>query len=190
MDANCGFWQSRLQKESALLTTFISSFGRFCFNRLWFSVTSAPEYFQKYMSVSSDCTIFMMDDVIIYGRNWEEHDFRLIAVLEHLQQANVTLNIDECKLSINCVRFLGHIVDGSGIHPHPQKLEATQMMPTSKPPSEVRRFLGMANQLGKFLPSLAEMSKSLWDLLSKKQHMELGWTTDESFPCYQEGAQF
>ena len=101
------------------------------------------------MSVSSDCTIFMMDNVLIfYGRNREEHDFRLIAVLEHLQQANVTLNKDECKLSINCVKFLGHIIDGSGIHPHPQKLEATQMMPTPKPPSEVCRFLGMANQLG------------------------------------------
>ena len=100
------------------------------------------------MGVSSDCTIFMMDNVLIfYGRNREEHDFRLIAVLEHLQQANVTLNEDECKLSINCVRFLGHIIDGSGI-PHPQKLEATQMMPTPKPPSEVCRFLGMANQLG------------------------------------------
>ena len=51
--------------------------------------------------------------------------------------------------------------------PRPTKVEAIQMMPTPKSPLEVCRFSGMANQLGKFLPSLAEMSKSLWDLFSK-----------------------
>ena len=105
---------------------------------------------------------------LIYGRNQEEHDCRLTAVLQRLQQENVTLNKDKCKFSVNCVRFLGHIIDSSGICPDPQKVEAIQMMPTPKSPLEVCRFLGIANQLGKFLPSLAEMSKSLWDLFSKK----------------------
>ena len=56
-------------------------------------------------------TICMMDDVLIYGSTQEEHDFRLTAVLERLQQANVTLNNDKCKFSVNRVRFLGHIID-------------------------------------------------------------------------------
>ena len=48
-------------------------------------------------------------------------------------------------------------------------------MPAPKSPSDVRRFLGMANQLGKFLPTLAEMSKPLRDLLSKNNM----WRWDE-----------
>ena len=47
LDTNSGFWQVHLQKDSALLTTFITPFGRFCFNRLPFGITSAPEHFQK-----------------------------------------------------------------------------------------------------------------------------------------------
>ena len=47
LDANSGFWQIELTKESSLLTTFITPFGRYCFNRLPFGITSAPEYFQK-----------------------------------------------------------------------------------------------------------------------------------------------
>ena len=31
LDANTGFWQIKLSGESALYTTFITSFGRFCF---------------------------------------------------------------------------------------------------------------------------------------------------------------
>ena len=48
--ANSGFWQIPLANDSALLTTFITPFGRFCFNRLPFGITSAPEHFQRRMS--------------------------------------------------------------------------------------------------------------------------------------------
>lgn len=34
--------------------------------------------------------------------------------------------------------------------------------------SELRSFLGMVNQVGKFIPQLAEKDKALRDLLSKK----------------------
>ena len=50
IDANSGFWQIELSKQSSLLTTFITPFGRFCFNRLPFGISSAPELFQKRMS--------------------------------------------------------------------------------------------------------------------------------------------
>ena len=44
-DAASGFWQIRLCRESAKLTTFITPFGRYYFNRLPFGITSAPEIF-------------------------------------------------------------------------------------------------------------------------------------------------
>ena len=40
LDANSGFWQIGLSAESARLTTFITPFGRFCFNRLPFGISS------------------------------------------------------------------------------------------------------------------------------------------------------
>ena len=50
LDANSGFWQIPLSTESALLTTFITPFGCYCFHRLPFGITSAPEHFQRRMS--------------------------------------------------------------------------------------------------------------------------------------------
>ena len=41
--------------------------------------------------------------------------------------------------------------------------------------TEVRRFLGMANQLSKFTPNLADLTKPLWNLLSKQNQ----WTWGE-----------
>ena len=70
LDANSGFWQVPLDDESKLLTTFITPSGRFCFNRLPFGITSAPEVFQRTMSnilEGLDGVICHTDDVLIHG---------------------------------------------------------------------------------------------------------------------------
>ena len=46
LDANSGFWQIPLHSDSRPLTTFLTPFGRYCFNRLPFGITSALEHFQ------------------------------------------------------------------------------------------------------------------------------------------------
>eukprot|EP00731_Ephydatia_muelleri_P037371 Em0452g6a len=50
LDANSGFWQIPLSEDSRLLTTFVTPFGRYCFNKLPFGISFAPEHFQKVMS--------------------------------------------------------------------------------------------------------------------------------------------
>ena len=75
LDANSGFWQIPLDRESALLTTFITPFGRYCFHRLPFGITSAPEHFQRRMSdllAGLEGVVCMMDDILIHGRSMEE----------------------------------------------------------------------------------------------------------------------
>ena len=50
LDTNGGFWQIPLSINSQLLTTFLTSHGRFCFNKLPFGILCTPELFQKRMS--------------------------------------------------------------------------------------------------------------------------------------------
>ena len=66
-----------LSPESLPLTTFITPFGRFCFHRLPFGITSAPEYFQRQMSEmlkDHDGVLCLMDDVLVYGKTESEHN--------------------------------------------------------------------------------------------------------------------
>eukprot|EP00731_Ephydatia_muelleri_P000002 Em0001g2a len=114
LDANSGFWQIKLSESSSPLTNFITPFGRFCFQRLPFGITSAPVIFQKRMSeilLGLDGVVCMMDDVLIFGPNQEIHDMRLKAVLQRVKSAGVTLNRDKCVFSQSSVKFLGQIVD-------------------------------------------------------------------------------
>ena len=45
VDANSGFWQIPLAKDLQLMTTFITPHGRYCFQKLPFGISSAPELY-------------------------------------------------------------------------------------------------------------------------------------------------
>ena len=180
LDANSGFWQIPLARESALLTTFITPFGRFCFIRLPFGITSAPELFQKRMSSilgGMDGVVCLIDDILAFGTTRVEHDRRLDQVLKRLLSAGLTLNAGKCEFSKTEIRFLGHVVSNQGISPDPEKMKAITLFPEPKDVGDIRRFLGIINQLSKFSPHIAHETKPLRDLLSKKNSWV--WGTDQ-----------
>lgn len=184
LDANSGFWQIPLAEDSRHLTTFITPFGRFCFNKLPFGISSAPELFQKRMSAILEGlsgVLCLLDDILVFGRDQKEHDSRLTAALQRVRDAGVTLNRDKCEFSKSRLTFLGHIVDKDGISADPEKTSAIRDMATPTNITELRRFMGMANQLGKFSPNIATLSQPLRELLSSKRAWHWGPAQEEAF---------
>ena len=167
LDANSGFWQLLLDEESKLLTTFITPQGRFAFNRIPFGISSAPEIFIRTISVilqGLDGVICHMDDILVFASNEAEHDDRLWKVLQRLQGAGLTLN-EKCEFGKKSIRFLGHVIDRTGVRADEQKLEAIQKFPAPTNTTELRRFTGMVNQLGKFVPNLPQLTAPICYLL-------------------------
>ncbi|BES97121.1 Hypothetical Protein NTJ_09935 [Nesidiocoris tenuis] len=184
MDARMGFWQIPLARQSRLLTTFITPFGRYCFNRLPFGISSAPEHFQRRVLEILDglegCVV-MMDDILVYGENVKSHDERLKAVLTRLQQNGVTLNHEKCEFRKNSVTFLGHEVSSNGIRPDKTKIKAIKDIPAPKDLPELRRFLGMYNYLSKFIGMSAHISQPLRELLKSSSDYVWGQPQEEAF---------
>ena len=84
LDANSSFWQTYLSEDSGLLTTFITPFGRYAFNKLPFGISSAPEIYQRCMNrilEGLEGVVCQMDDILVFGRDEKEHCERLIKVL-------------------------------------------------------------------------------------------------------------
>ena len=184
LDANSGFWQIPLAKESKLLTMFITPFGRFCFNKLPFGISSAPEIFQCHMNkVLSGLqgVLCHVDDILVYGKDSTEHESRLQATLERIREAGITLNESKCCFYQSCVSFLGHVIDKDGISPDPKKTAAILNMTPPSSITELRRFMGMVNQMSKFSPNIAHISKPLRELLSSKTSWTWSATQDEAF---------
>ena len=85
----------------------------------------------------------------------------------------MTLNSEKCEFAQPSVKFLGHVIDGQGIQPDPNKVSAIQQFSTPTNVSDVRRFLGMVNQ---FSPNLADLTQPMRELLVK----ENAWISDEA----------
>ena len=171
IDANSGFWQEKLAENSQLLTTFLTPFGRYCFQRLPFGLKSAPERFQKRMLNELDGlegAICIMDDILVHGKTQKEHDERFEAVLTRLIRARITLNPEKCEFSRKQLKFAGHSLSAQGIGPDPDKTAAIEKMERPQNVAELRRFLGMINHQQKFIENLSEKTMPLRDLLSSK----------------------
>ena len=184
IDANSGFWQEKLAENSQLLTTFLTPFGRYCFQRLPFGLKSAPERFQKRMLnelEGLEGVICIMDDILVHGKTQKEHDERLEAVLTRLIRARITLNPEKCKFSRKQLKFAGHSLSAQGIGPDPDKTAAIEKMERPQNVAELRRFLGMINHQQKFIENLSEKTMPLRDLLSSKNEWHWGQAQEESF---------
>uniref|UniRef100_A0A8C5EHT7 Reverse transcriptase/retrotransposon-derived protein RNase H-like domain-containing protein n=1 Tax=Gouania willdenowi TaxID=441366 RepID=A0A8C5EHT7_GOUWI len=86
-----------------------------------------------------------------------------------------------CEFSKDKIVFVGHCVTAKGVSPEPNKVKATMEMPEPTNAEGVRRIMGMANYLAKFLPHLASYTKSLKDLLSGKNKWCWGVQQKEAF---------
>ena len=142
LDANSGFWQIPLSQSSRLLTTFIAPTGRYCFNKIPFGISSAPEHFQRRMSellTGLQGVLCHMDDVLVFGQDQAEHDLRLEAVLRRVEEAGATLNPEKCEFNRESLTFLGHVIDATGIRADPGKTEAVMRMSPSARSEEVPR---------------------------------------------------
>ena len=188
LDCNSGFHQLPLAKESQLLTTFITPFGRYCYQRLPFGISSGPEIFHREMShilAGIPGVVVDIDDILVGGRTQEELDGRVKQVLNKLTEAGVTLN-EKCVFSTDTVKFLGHIISPNGIQIDPEKVKAIRSLPQPQNISDLRRFLGMTNQVNKFTEKNADMTKPLRDLLKKDNDWIWGPDQERAFQSVKE----
>ncbi|UYV67652.1 K02A2.6-like [Cordylochernes scorpioides] len=178
LDANSGFWQFGLAKESQKLTTFITPFGRFFFKRIPFGITLAPEIIQRKMTQllgKIEGVVCFMDDIVVYGSSLEEHNERVRQVLKKIKEEGMTLNPEKCQFGVKTVKFLGHTLSSEGLFIDEEKLDAITKMEAPRSTKELKSFLGMVNYLGKFIPNLADKLQPLNSLLSTKNE----WVWDE-----------
>ncbi|KAJ8340717.1 hypothetical protein SKAU_G00353500 [Synaphobranchus kaupii] len=134
-------FQVPLAEESSLLTNFITPFGRYAFNRLPFGISSAPEHFQRRMTQmleGCDGVLCHADDILVYGRDQEEHNKRLHRVLKKLEEEGLTLN-EKCEFSKDSMIFVGY-----GITPDPDKVKAILEMPEPSCVADIRRVMAKA----------------------------------------------
>ena len=77
IDLKSAYHQVPIKEKDRDITAFITHLGLFRYKRLPFGLANAPSIFMKIMNnIFRSCPglVCYLDDILVYGRNQEEHD--------------------------------------------------------------------------------------------------------------------
>ena len=172
------YQQLPLDDDSKKLLVVNTPRGLFQYTRLPYGVSTAPAIFQSVMDriLHGLPVACYLDDILIVAKTEEEHDELLEKTLERLEKAGVRLSQEKCEFRLSELRYLGHRIDATGIHPTSEKVQAIKKAPVPQTVSQLRVFLGLVNYYSKFIPQTATLLTLLYKLLEKNCHWE--WTEE------------
>ena len=179
VDCVAGYHQIEIAKESRNYTTFILESGRYRFLRSPMGLNTSGDAFCEATDRAfehREGTVKLVDDGLTGAKDLTQLRDRMRELLNSCREYNIILSKKKFTIGIR-VKFAGHIVGYDGTKPDPEKIQAIQDFPSPKSITEVRSFMGLANQLGSFIPDLAQMAQPI-QALTKKETPFL-WSADQ-----------
>ena len=159
---------SELNKTSRYVMTFVCHKGLYRYKRLNYGISSVSELFQRILQqILQDIRNCknIVDDIIIYADNHEDHDKVLKIVLTRLREKNLTLNKNKCELNKSELKFIGHVLSKFGIQIDEAKVKAVRDAEPPKNANEVLSFLRLVTFCAKFIRNYATIAEPLRKLI-------------------------
>ena len=113
LDLASGYWQVAMDEAAHDKTAFSTYSGLYEFTKMPFGLVNAPATFQRLMEnmlaglVREGCLIYL-DDILVTGKTFEEHNRNLRKVLVRLREAGLRLKPKKCFFAQLEVEYLGH----------------------------------------------------------------------------------
>ncbi|GJW07737.1 putative reverse transcriptase domain-containing protein [Tanacetum coccineum] len=191
IDLRSGYHQLRVHEDDIPKTAFRTRYGHFEFTVIPFGLTNAPTVFMDLMNrvcrpYLDKFVIVFIDDILIYSKTREEHVEHLRLVLELLKKEKLYAKFSKCEFRLRDVQFLGHVINGNGIHVDPSKIEAVRNWKAPRTPSEVCSFLRLVGYYRRFIENFSKIAKSLTILTQKCKNLEWGEEQELAFQTWKD----
>jgi len=155
-----------------------------------FGISSDPEEFQRRLQAALhglEGVSVVADDILVFGCGdsdetaRQDHDGKLVNLLERAREKQLKFNSNKLRLHMKELQYIGHRLTTQGVKPDPAKVAAIKEMAEPTSAQEVRRFLGMANYLSRFLPSLSQISELHRKLTEQEAAFHWGSNEEAAF---------
>ena len=170
LDAVHGYFQIPLDEASSYMTTFLLPSGRYRYLRAPMGLSASGDEFCQRSDRAIEGLEYcqkIVDDILITAETEDQLLERVREVLQRCREHGMT--ISEKKLEVGqSVKFAGHVVGVDGVRPDPERLAAIKDFPSPTNLTQLRSFLGLANQLSSFVPDTAHCTVKMRQLMKKQ----------------------
>jgi hypothetical protein len=186
LDLNSAYLQIGLDENSRQYTAFLFETTVYQYKRVPYGFRNSLSAFIRAMKLTLGAemdayVVFYVDDILIYSKSFEEHVTHLDTVLNKLTKAGFTLNIKKCQFCRKEIKFLGHIINKSGVSTDPERVEAIRNYPVPQNRKQLRQFLGICNFHSRFIVGYVNYAASLYPLLKQDSNWEWNSEKQEAF---------
>jgi hypothetical protein len=170
LDLNSAYNQLELDPNCRDITVFATHIGFFRYKRLNFAISSAAEEFQKTIEdVVGDIqqNTNLSDDIIVFGKDEDDHDRVLHKVLKRLEENGLTLNTEKSKFRQRALDFFGLNFSEEGVKLSQSKIDALLNAAKPRDVKELKSLTGLVSYSSKFIEDAASLLQPFHDLLKK-----------------------
>ena len=184
LDLRSGYHQLMLHPDSRAVVTFSTPWGNYRPKRLVFGAKASQDLFDDMMfKIFGDIPMCMnqRDDILIGGRNMDEHNKTLEAVFQKAKDFGITFNLEKCQFGVEELEFYGYRFTKEGLKPTLDKVKAVKDSRCPETKEAVRSFLGMTGYLSKFIPRYTSLTAPLRKLTQKAVRFHWGIEEQTAF---------
>ena len=192
MDLTSGFFQAAISAESSAFTAFVTKNKVYQWTRVPMGITAAPSYFQRVIStqvlgglVGHICEVYI-DDIIVWGDSEESFLRNLETVLTRFKEHGITVNPEKCKLGLEAIEYVGHVINRDGIHFTREKLDSVVNFPLPTTKRDLKAFICLVNYFRDHLKDASVIMRPLDALVCKYHPKELVDWNEEAIDAYEE----
>ena len=143
LDGYSGYFQIAIALEDQEKTTFTCPFGIYAYKCMPFGLCNVPTTFQRCMlnifnEMVERIMEAFMDDLIVYGKTFDNCLLNLKKVLKRCIEKDLVLNWEKCHFMSTSGIVLGHIISREGIQVDPTKIELISKLPSPNTDNGVR----------------------------------------------------
>ncbi|GKA43090.1 putative reverse transcriptase domain-containing protein, partial [Tanacetum coccineum] len=155
IDLRSGYHQLRVYEDGILKTVFRTRYGHFEFTVMPFGLTNALAIFIDLMN--RVCRPYLDKFEIVFIDD--------ILIYSKTEEEH----------------FLGHVINGNGIHVDPSKIEAVKNWKAPRTPTKVHSFLRLAGYYRRFIENFSKIAKPLTILTQKSKPFNWGEEQEYAF---------
>ncbi|OWZ23048.1 LOW QUALITY PROTEIN: reverse transcriptase [Phytophthora megakarya] len=187
LDMESGFWVVKMTDRARLISSFITPFGLFEWNRMSFGLKNTPQIYQRMLDNAlygftripksedhgkrgigksgqtiSDLTSYI-GAILISANNWDQPCDRVEGLLEACDKWNLLISVVKSFWGMPKVEYLGHKVFHNGLETNPKGVPTLTDPAFSGSLRAMPSMLGRLNYYSRFIEDYAIYASVLYE---------------------------